>query len=87
MAATAVRGDPTKATAEKGRILFEAAVTGLVELVDELRGWPIAERRDTHRQPVQADIRWPRPNLLRACAPFRPKNRCTPAPTRVGWVS
>jgi creatinine amidohydrolase len=55
---TGVHGDPTKATAEKGRILFEAAVTGLVELVGELRAWPIAERQDMHRQPVQADIRW-----------------------------
>ena len=55
---TGVHGDPTKATAEKGRILFEAAVTGLIDLVGELRAWPIAERRDMHRQPVQADIRW-----------------------------
>jgi creatinine amidohydrolase/Fe(II)-dependent formamide hydrolase-like protein len=55
---TGVHGDPTKATAEKGKILFEAAVAGLVELVDELRAWPIAQRRDMHSQPVQADIRW-----------------------------
>jgi creatinine amidohydrolase len=55
---TGVHGDPTKATAEKGRILFEAAVTGLVDLVGELRAWPIGERRDMHRLPVQADIRW-----------------------------
>jgi len=53
-----VHGDPTKATAEKGRVIFEAAVTGLVELVGELRAWPIAARQDMHRQPVQADIRW-----------------------------
>src|SRR5947209_36159 len=55
---TGVHGDPTKATAEKGRILFEAAVTGLVELVAELRAWPIAERQDMHKLPVQANIRW-----------------------------
>jgi creatinine amidohydrolase len=55
---TGVHGDPTKATAEKGRILFEAAVTGLIELVRELRAWPVAERRDMHRGPVQTDIRW-----------------------------
>src|SRR5438034_822206 len=55
---TGVHGDPTKATPEKGRILFEAAVSGLVELVGELRSWPIAQRQDMHRQPVQADIRW-----------------------------
>jgi creatinine amidohydrolase len=53
-----VHGDATKATAEKGRILFEAAVNGLVELVGELRAWPIAERQDMHRRPVQSDIRW-----------------------------
>ena len=47
---TGVHGDATKATAEKGRILFEAAVTGLVELVDELRAWPIDERQDMHRR-------------------------------------
>jgi len=55
---TGVHGDPTKATAEKGRIIFEAAVTGLIELVAELRAWPIAKREDMHRGPVQADIRW-----------------------------
>jgi creatinine amidohydrolase/Fe(II)-dependent formamide hydrolase-like protein len=55
---TGVHGDPTKATAEKGKALFNAAVAGLVDLVDELRAWPIAERNDQHKQPVQADIRW-----------------------------
>ncbi len=55
---TGVHGDPTKATAEKGRVLFEAAVTGLIELVDELRAWPIERRNDLHRQPVQAEVRW-----------------------------
>ena len=55
---TGVHGDPTKATAEKGRIIFEAAVSGLVELVAELRAWPIAKREDMHRNPVQTDIRW-----------------------------
>jgi creatinine amidohydrolase len=55
---TGVHGDPTKATAEKGRVLFEAAVSGLIELVGELRAWPITQRQDMHRHPVQADIRW-----------------------------
>ena len=31
-----VMGDPTKATAEKGRALLDAAANGIVELVDEL---------------------------------------------------
>ncbi len=55
---TGVHGDPTKATAEKGRILFEAAVTGLIELVHELRAWPLEKRSDQHTHPVQAQIRW-----------------------------
>jgi creatinine amidohydrolase len=55
---TGVHGDATKATAEKGRVLFEATVNGLVELVDELRAWPVAERQDMHLRPVQSDIRW-----------------------------
>ena len=55
---TGVHGDPTKATAEKGRILFEAAVSGLVSLADELREWPVAPRSDQHAHPVQQKIRW-----------------------------
>ena len=55
---TGVHGDATKATAEKGRVIYEAAVEGLVQLVDELRDWPIEKRTDMHENPVQADIRW-----------------------------
>jgi creatinine amidohydrolase len=55
---TGVHGDPTRATAEKGHILFEAAVTGLLQLVEELRAWPIEQRRDLHKLPVQSQIRW-----------------------------
>lgn len=55
---TGIHGDATKGTAEKGRILFEAAVEGLLQLVDELRTWPIEARRDQHKQPVQKQIRW-----------------------------
>ncbi|MEW4567042.1 creatininase family protein [Tautonia sp. JC769] len=55
---TGVHGDPTKATAEKGKIIFEAAVDGLVGLVDELRAWPIERRADMHTHPVQSQIRW-----------------------------
>jgi creatinine amidohydrolase len=53
-----VHGDPTKATAGKGRIIFEAAVGGLVELAGELRAWPIEKRSDQHRLPVQSQIRF-----------------------------
>src|SRR5262245_41210208 len=55
---TGVHGDATKATAEKGRVIFEAAVSGLVELVDELRDWPIEKRADMHARPVQSHVRW-----------------------------
>jgi len=53
-----VHGDPTTATAEKGKVIFEAAVSGLIEVVDEWRAWPIAERSDQHAGPVQSRIRW-----------------------------
>jgi creatinine amidohydrolase len=53
-----VHGDPTKATAEKGSILFNAAVEGLIQLVDEVRAWPIEKRQDQHQGPVQSQIRW-----------------------------
>jgi len=53
-----VHGDPTTATAEKGKIIFEAAVSGLIKVVDEWRSWPIAERSDQHTQPIQSQIRW-----------------------------
>jgi creatinine amidohydrolase/Fe(II)-dependent formamide hydrolase-like protein len=53
-----VHGDATTATAEKGVVIFEAAVTGLLGVVDEFKGWPIAARSDFHAQPAQRDIRW-----------------------------
>jgi creatinine amidohydrolase len=43
-----VMGDPTKASAEKGHALFEAAANGIVELVDELRARALEVRRDHH---------------------------------------
>ena len=55
---TGVHGDPTQATADKGRVIFETAVTNLIAFVDEWRAWPIAERRDQHTQPVQDRIQW-----------------------------
>jgi len=55
---TGVHGDPTTATAEQGKLIFEAAVTRLIELVDEWCAWPIGERQDQHAQPAQREIRW-----------------------------
>jgi creatinine amidohydrolase len=55
---TGVHGDPRTATREKGKLLFEAIVSRMIELVDEWRAWPIAERSDQHALPVQAHIHW-----------------------------
>lgn len=43
-----VMGDPTKASAEKGRALLDAAANGIVELVDELRARERRPRKDHH---------------------------------------
>ena len=53
-----VHGDPTSATAEKGEIIFKAAVEGLLELVDDIKAWPVEKRVDQHTNPVQSQIRW-----------------------------
>jgi creatinine amidohydrolase len=53
-----VHGDPTRATAAKGKVIFEAAVNGLVDFVDEIRAWPIEKRSDQHQGPVQSQVRW-----------------------------
>ena len=41
-----------------GEVIFEAAVTRLVELAAEWRAWPMAERRDFHERSVQSHVRW-----------------------------
>lgn len=43
-----VMGDPTKATAEKGKLLLEAVANGIVELVDELLARKSPPRKDHH---------------------------------------
>ena len=43
-----VRGDPTRATAEKGRLLLDAAAKELAEIVDELRAREIVLPTDRH---------------------------------------
>ena len=53
-----IHGDATTATAEKGKVIFEAAVSSLIEFVDEWRAWPIGERSDQHTHPVQSHIQW-----------------------------
>ena len=46
--ASGVMGDATKATKEKGEQFLEAGITGLIELIRELRATPIPPRRDQH---------------------------------------
>ncbi|MFZ0033234.1 MAG: creatininase family protein [Candidatus Cybelea sp.] len=48
LSTSGVMGDPTKATAEKGRILLEAAANGIVELADELLARERRPRTDHH---------------------------------------
>jgi creatinine amidohydrolase len=43
-----VQGDATKATAEKGKVLFEAAVDEIISFVGDLRATPIPSRKDRH---------------------------------------
>ncbi|MGH2788802.1 MAG: creatininase family protein [Actinomycetota bacterium] len=45
---TGVQGDATKATAAKGKVLFDAAVAEIVEFVRELAAKPIPKRKDHH---------------------------------------
>ena len=53
-----VHGDPRSATPAKGQVLWEAIVTGLVEMAHEWRAWPLPERSDQHAHPVQKQICW-----------------------------
>lgn len=43
-------GDPTIATAEKGRPIFEAVVAAFVRLAREFKNRPRGERTDYHEQ-------------------------------------
>jgi creatinine amidohydrolase len=48
MSESGVRGDATKATREKGEIILEAAIEGLIELIRELKATEIRPRCDKH---------------------------------------
>ena len=43
-----INGDPTLATAEKGRIIFEAVVTNFVKFAREFKRRQRGERTDLH---------------------------------------
>jgi len=55
---TGVHGDPTKATPEKGKKIFEIVMKHMLAWLDEYRAWPIDARQDMHRQPPARDVRW-----------------------------
>ena len=51
-----IMGDATKASKEKGEAFLEAAIGGLVELIRELRGNEIPERRNQHDGDAQYEL-------------------------------
>lgn len=53
-----VHGDATTATAEKGKVIFEAAVEAVLGVAEDLRNWPIEDRRSFHHTPPDTSIRW-----------------------------
>jgi len=55
---TGVHGEPVAATTEKGKVIFEAAVIEMVNLVEEFQQWPLADRTDQHSHPVQDKVQW-----------------------------
>jgi creatinine amidohydrolase len=55
---TGVNGSPSKASAEKGKLLFEHIAARMIEIVKEWRAWPIEDRKDQHVAPVQSQIQW-----------------------------
>ncbi len=48
---TGVQGEPTKATAEKGKVLLDAAVAECVAYVRELKEKPLPRRREPRERP------------------------------------
>jgi creatinine amidohydrolase len=55
MSASGVCGDPTAATAEFGRALFETTVENLARFVRQFRTIPLRPRRDRHGVPQDED--------------------------------
>ena len=45
-----VNGDPTLATAEKGKLIFEAVVSNFVKFAREFKARPMGERVDYHQK-------------------------------------
>lgn len=53
---TGVVGDPTLATRDKGKQMFDAVMARMVELVREFRDRPRATRQDMHAEKVEGDF-------------------------------
>jgi hypothetical protein len=53
---TGVVGDPTLATRDKGKQMFDAVMARMVELVREFRDRPRAARQDMHAEKVTGDF-------------------------------
>jgi hypothetical protein len=51
-----VVGDPTLATRDKGKRMFEAVIERMGELVREFRDRPRAPRQDLHAEKVVGDF-------------------------------
>jgi hypothetical protein len=46
------------ASPEKGKIIWEACISGMIEFLDEFADWKIEERRHMHSRVPDSDIRW-----------------------------
>jgi len=53
---TGVVGDPTLATKEKGKAMFDAVIERMVELVRDFRDRPRGQREDMHAEKVVGDF-------------------------------
>ena len=58
-------GQATLATAEKGRIAFEEAVTRLCEFIDEWTAVPVPTRKENHTEPPTIPMPWDQANSLK----------------------
>jgi creatinine amidohydrolase len=58
MSESGVCGDPTVATAEFGRVLFETTVDNMIRFVRDFRTLPLRSRRDLHAGDAGAGTGW-----------------------------
>ena len=65
-----VCGDATLATKEKGQLLFEEAITRLIEWADEFHNRQFNDRADHHLRPPTTPVRAPYRSLFRLTVEF-----------------